>query len=746
MADRYDHRNKKICNIFKTVIIFLVFRNVSKSGVFCKRSDSPSTAKKSDKQWQVYIDVSTTPDNYYENYEIQLETFRIHSEHCSAKYKCSKNIQNVYKTFPDKLCHCDKLCGLMNDCCGNYGNTLMLSLTKDQFECMILEEIVKNRDYGVTMVTKCSTRWKHNVTKTLCEGVSKNDDILHRLPVSDRTNFNIMFKNMYCAQCNFINDFLYWKQEIHFRNETGMRSLPEMNNYILNFIRPQPEISYRICQSSQSIISTCTHPEETSASDLIRNCTDGVYGITYDESGMVYRNKYCALCNGVVDKSMLCEQFVMTPTGSTTNDTSRVYSLRMVVDINIGIVYHSEKPEIIQLCKDNELYDSLSQRCREIVCAPPRTAMNGVCSRFVVSERENHPDLLPENCTFTQLNFSEFKFINNSYLLIFSHRKVYSKEQFHVNGSDVFICLNKTHQCLHDCSATNPRFYSDIVEGYMTLVGLTVSILALAITLAVYVAFPQLLNTPGKILVSLIISLLSAQVLFIAAFKAEQLPTLCTILGVLVHYFFLAAFCWMNVIAFDLWMTFSNRFLASGPENKGRKRFAIYSFYAWLLPVAIVCTAVILDFINIDETFQSFKPEYGKRVCWLSSRYSLLLFFAGPLALCKLFDIVSFISTAIHISRAKKQGAIATRNKSTCSFLINIKLSLIMGLTWVFAFVANVTNETIVWYLFIIFNSLQGLFIAICFLCTKKVCHLMRDKYKKITIKYASGTQNSSVV
>lgn len=47
------------------------------------------------------------------------------------------------------------------------------------------------------------------------------------------------------------------------------------------------------------------------------------------------------------------------------------------------------------------------------------------------------------------------------------------------------------------------------------------------------------------------------------------------------------------------------------------------------------------------------------------------------------------------------------------------KLSVIMGLTWLIGVVASITNSDILWYPFVILNTLQGLFIFVAFGCNK---------------------------
>ena len=74
---------------------------------------------------------------------------------------------------------------------------------------------------------------------------------------------------------------------------------------------------------------------------------------------------------------------------------------------------------------------------------------------------------------------------------------------------------------------------------------------------------------------------------------------------------------------------------------------------------------------------------------------------------------------------------------------INIKISFVIGLPWIFAFLGNATKDEVtrqvMFYMFIIFNTLQGLFICVSFICTRKVCGLLKTRYVfKKYVKYQS--------
>ena len=58
----------------------------------------------------------------------------------------------------------------------------------------------------------------------------------------------------------------------------------------------------------------------------------------------------------------------------------------------------------------------------------------------------------------------------------------------------------------------------------------------------------------------------------------------------------------------------------------------------------------------------------------------------------------------------------------------SFQVAFLMGFTWVFAFIAYYTNVAILWYVFIILNSSQGLYIFLAFTCTPQVISLWKTK------------------
>ena len=93
-------------------------------------------------------------------------------------------------------------------------------------------------------------------------------------------------------------------------------------------------------------------------------------------------------------------------------------------------------------------------------------------------------------------------------------------------------------------------------EIYITFIGSILSIISLLFLVVVYMSFKELRNLPGKRLVSLSIALVWYQIIFRLSAVYKDVEGLCKAVAICLHFFFLAAFSWMSVIAFDTTNTF----------------------------------------------------------------------------------------------------------------------------------------------------------------------------------------------
>lgn len=131
--------------------------------------------------------------------------------------------------------------------------------------------------------------------------------------------------------------------------------------------------------------------------------------------------------------------------------------------------------------------------------------------------------------------------------------------------------------------------------------------------LITYALFVELRNIPGWNIINLTVALTIAQISFLLGSYLARLSTLCFINSLVVHYSYLASFFWMNVIAFDLYRNFRDKASHVLIQTVSiNDRLPKYALYAWLAPLLIVASALIVDLSMINADYESrFRPCYA---------------------------------------------------------------------------------------------------------------------------------------
>ena len=270
----------------------------------------------------------------------------------------------------------------------------------------------------------------------------------------------------------------------------------------------------------------------------------------------------------------------------------------------------------------------------------------------------------------------------------------------------------------------------DGILGYITFVSFLLSILFLIFLLVTYILFPQLQTLPGKNLMNFASSLLLFKIgwllLNINEIRSDEPP--CTAMAVIEHYLLMVSFVSMSVIAFHTCKVFVRRFLSHKmSQGHERKLFYKYLVFVWTLPGIFIGTCVVLDGQDVVRI------GYGKiQFCWLTEDNAYINFVIIPIAVLLLFNFFAFVTAALHLRRhAQNNAAKQASGNRRSTFLIYVKLSTLMGFTWLFGLLAIVVKSTAVfWYLFVIFTSLQGVFVALAFVLNTKTFGLYKQWYR----------------
>ena len=348
---------------------------------------------------------------------------------------------------------------------------------------------------------------------------------------------------------------------------------------------------------------------------------------------------------------------------------------------------------------------------------------------------------IPTSCgsPWTVLLPGQFVILENLSVYVNSTAKLYHYGHYEVlTNNSVQICISKDEgNTIQNWTKAN-----HVVLFWITIVCFILSVISLIFLLITYIIFSELRTLPGKNLMNLATALLMSAVFWIISSFArpEKYPKFCIALIMIQHYFLIASFTSMSVIAFHTWKTFSKELTAPrSSEQCERKWFRIYLLTIWFFPAIFVGTCFIVDWRNF------IKVGYGdSEICWFRHKDGYIYFTIVPNAISLLFNIITFLSAAFHLRKHSQE--LTARQCSSVKrsyFAIYIKLSSLMGFTWLFGLLDVAVNKSRVFeYLFVICTCLQGVFISMAFVFKKEILKMYKEK---ISWKSAGDAPTRSV-
>ncbi|XP_014781527.1 uncharacterized protein LOC106877197 [Octopus bimaculoides] len=601
-----------------------------------------------------------------------------------------------------KRCSCHPDCYLYNECCSDKINKTT-SDHKQPYPSIYYSCRKVSDDYYYQF-DRCPLN--HDVTEYVnnCEN-SNSDDQVQSIPAFGKTSKRL-YRNLYCALCHG-EEFILWNLLYRCYRISNL-SVDSISTNVKDGrcrstdFRPSEDFK-KYLYSCIPYISNC--PQDNNNTEQRMACESEPMALIYlnqehliryenlnQEHLIRYKNKPCATCNGIFEVPCEVEYRMTYPPLDSFKPLTILFNYHTKT-IKVTDKYFGTEDTLLQLpsCPEHAVYDMNSKECRQVIYHPPL------------------------NCTTTRLNESEYYITSDGRLYLNNTQRLLNQSEFIRDSQGIInMCVNNG---TNNISNINGISKYSVVDGYITLVGLVISIPALAITIIVYLCIPDLRTLPGKLLISLLSALFVAELLFLISSQVTTSTVLCKSLAVVMHYSFLATFFWMNVMSFDAWHTFSGLTQLRSKE-KHTKRFVLYSLYAWICPLVIVTISLIFEYTPGNH---GLSPEYGNGICWITNGKSLLWLFAIPVMFIICLNIIAFILTArgLYLSGKLSSKYLSKHNKD--EFIICIKLFFIMGLTWAFAFLYTFTRIEEFSLLFCILNSFVGIFICVSFLSTKIV-------------------------
>ena len=198
-----------------------------------------------------------------------------------------------------------------------------------------------------------------------------------------------------------------------------------------------------------------------------------------------------------------------------------------------------------------------------------------------------------------------------------------------------------------------------------------ISMVAMIFTLVTYSIFRSLRTLPGVSLMNLTIALMLSQLMFHVGLLVpkdwEDKHYVCFSMAVLTHYFTLASFTWMNVMAYNSYRAFGAK-LKTRLMQLNKKHLVFNTLYGWGLPAVVVLICALVDYAyrkkqyigyglvaavkviderddktgNIDEIKLNFRKT---STCWIGNSQAAVMIFGIPLFLCMVVNLALFLKT-----------------------------------------------------------------------------------------------------
>ncbi|XP_063472310.1 adhesion G protein-coupled receptor E5 isoform X7 [Symphalangus syndactylus] len=259
-----------------------------------------------------------------------------------------------------------------------------------------------------------------------------------------------------------------------------------------------------------------------------------------------------------------------------------------------------------------------------------------------------------------------------------------------------------TCQCSHLSSFAILMAHYDVEDWKLTLitrVGLALSLFCLLLCILTFLLVRSIQGSRTTIHLHLCICLFVGSTIFLAGIENEggQVGLRCRLVAGLLHYCFLASFCWMSLEGLELYFLVVRVFQGQGLSTR------------WL---CLIGYGVPLLIVGVSAAVYS--KGYGRpRYCWLDFEQGFLWSFLGPVTFIILCNAVIFVTTVWKLTQkfSEINPDMKKLKKARALIITAIAQLFLLGCTWVFGLFIFDDRSLVLTYVFTILNCLQGAFL-----------------------------------
>lgn len=294
-------------------------------------------------------------------------------------------------------------------------------------------------------------------------------------------------------------------------------------------------------------------------------------------------------------------------------------------------------------------------------------------------------------------------------------------------------CSHMTNFAVLGSPSTNTPSTKEKVLSSFTVASAAVAIPCLALVIIALTLLRSLWTTHRYAIIQLSLNLLIGLTLFIFG-VSESSVTSCKVMAVFMHFCILAAFCWLLADAFMLSRAIREE---EGTFTTGPRKAILATLFSYGVPMLAVGIALAVtqnNYWHVDA-------------CWPNAEQGVIWSFSGPviavIALHWLLILDTFWLRPTMISQISQSKDEQVRRRLLLQKLkLTFPLICLLGLAWLFAFLAVDRRSDNMSVIFTILNGLSAIWILID--NTLLDVDVRRRLYEFITCSRSSTYKTSS--
>ncbi|XP_064462118.1 uncharacterized protein LOC135372437 [Ornithodoros turicata] len=210
-------------------------------------------------------------------------------------------------SFP---CSCADNCVVYGDCCWEKASTPLVSKPRSSCTSVNVENSSNESFY---FVTGCRKTWPEDEVRDGCENQARYKDAFYETPVTSAKG--VTYYNGFCALCNYdMENVTFWNVScVSYDNETCSEGERPVQVVLPGIILDNYSTHRHHCKGDARYIESCDHAVNA---DVVRRCQT-YFAPVQSYFGEIYKNAYCAVCNGKDLSTVLCSlgyvQYDMEP-------------------------------------------------------------------------------------------------------------------------------------------------------------------------------------------------------------------------------------------------------------------------------------------------------------------------------------------------------------------------------------------------------------------------------------------------